>query len=112
MDAVKFLFEAGRMCDFYEDCDECGSVDFCHIRTWIDREKCKRFVENIEKFSSEHPQKTMLQDVLEKFPNIMRKANGLPAICPDFFGFEKIMCPKTDNGFMDCKKCWNRPVEG
>lgn len=111
MDAVKFLFEAGRMCNFYEDCDECRSVDFCHIRTWIDREKCKRFVENIEKFSSEHPHKTMLQDFLEKFPHtILDEDNKIPIFCPFHFGYEKAdskICAKYT-----CVECWNRPVEG
>lgn len=111
MDAMKLLFEAGRMCDFYEDCDECGSVDFCHIRTWIDREKCKRFVENIEKFSSEHPQKTMLQDFLEKFPKTILNEYGLPErICPHYVGYDSE--PYCENQRVDCVKCWSRPVEG
>lgn len=117
MDAIEFIKERNRMCNYYKSkgsCEDKSCPAYYHCCSDFLSVEYDGFklVDDVEKFSSEHPQKTMLQDVLEKFPNIMRKVNGLPASCPDFFGFEKITCPKTDNGFMDCKKCWNRPLEG
>ena len=60
------------------------------------------------KFIKEHPQKTMLQDFLEKYPDAPLKDDGTPYFCPHNIGYCK------DASFCkghDCKYCWNRFVE-
>lgn len=64
----------------------------------------------IEKWAAEHPQKTMLQDFLEKYPNApLSKIDGTPIICPYKIGYEEQYLDCNDIG---CVKCWNRPIEG
>lgn len=60
----------------------------------------------IEKWAEEHPQKTILMDFLEKFPNAKLRNNGIPpGVCPDILGYSKIRrCERS------CVDCWNRPI--
>ena len=63
--------------------------------------------EILTKWAEEHPQKTILQDFLEKYPNAKLDKNGFPKFCPFTLGF-------CDNGCevcVDVKDCWNRPLE-
>ena len=69
----------------------------------------ERAIEIIEKWSQEHPRKTMLSDFLEKYPNAQLDKNGTPCICPDELGYcEGRYCKPNE---LDCVKCWNRPLE-
>ena len=48
--------------------------------------------------------KTILDDLLEKFPNV-KLDNGIPVnICPDYLGY--IGCERCIH---DCIACWNSP---
>lgn len=61
----------------------------------------------VEKWSAEHPKKTMLQDFLEKYPNAPLEDDKTPSICPHSIGY----C--EDNSFCKgntCEDCWNRPM--
>ena len=52
------------------------------------------------------PQKTMMQDFLEKFPKAELNSQGTPyGICPSYLGYKT---PKCNFG---CVECWNRPLE-
>lgn len=117
MDAIEFIKELNRMCEYYrkdgcrkgdERCPACGH-------------ECKNFksmvyddfkiVNDVKQWSSEHPQKTMLQDFLEKFPLASLGYEGTPEdICPNGLGYTSESYCK--NRPRDCVKCWNRPVEG
>lgn len=111
MDAVQLIFDAGRMCDFYDNCGKCDADGCCSVYNWSDLEKRNRFIEVVEKWSSEHPQKTMLQDFLEKFPLASLGYEGTPEdICPNGLGYTSESYCK--NRPRDCVKCWNRPMEG
>lgn len=114
MDAIKYLKEQKRMCETYQiDCEECPffeSFDGENV-------KCDEFpflnpgraVDLVEKWSAENPQKTILQDYVEKHPNAPLRESGLPKyVCPNLLGYigmEQGTCP-------DCLGCWNRPLEG
>lgn len=111
MDAVQLIFDAGRMCDFYDNCGKCDADGCCSVYHWSDLEKRERFIKVVEKWSSEHPQKTMLQDFLEKFPNA-KLEEGSPPDCPYMYGYTS---KNDDDNFCPghtCLECWNRPVEG
>lgn len=56
----------------------------------------------IDKWCAEHPQKTYLQDFLEKFPKAEKMGNGLPYISPCRLYGEVFKC--TVRG---CSGCWN-----
>lgn len=64
----------------------------------------------ITKWAEEHPQKTILQDFLEKYPNAPLNESGFPKVCPVGLGFYDSGCP-FGGGVVDCEECWNRPLE-
>ena len=67
----------------------------------------QKAVEIVQKWSDEHPQKTMLQDFLSKYPKAPFRANSpTPKLCPHNLGYSKYNgCDES------CEKCWNRPIE-
>ena len=69
-----------------------------------------RAVEIVQQWSNEHPRKTLLDDLKEKYPNYKRnfKNEGeIPSICPYELGYEESeKCPATT-----CTECWNRPLD-
>lgn len=68
----------------------------------------ERAIEIIEKWSQEHPRKTMLQDFLEKHPKAPLDNDELPDICAYLVGYGRY---KECDGETACFKCWNRPLE-
>lgn len=70
----------------------------------------------VEKWSAEHPQKTLLQDFLEKYPKAPIEDDAFPAVCPFQLGYET-ESEKDKNGYCEstardsCRRCWNRPLE-
>lgn len=69
----------------------------------------------VEKWSKEHPRKTILQDFLEKYPKAELIHNKFPEICPYSLGYatnEKCFLD-TEERFCskECEECWNRPLE-
>lgn len=74
---------------------------------YFEAEYPEKTIAIIVKWAAEHPQKTMLQDFMEKYPNAAMKPDGTPRLCPDRLGYEE---DKSCIG--SCVKCWNRPIEG
>ena len=121
MDVVKYFEEKRRMLDslgrisgqchgikcsncplYYQNHGggiNCGELEIVHP---------EQAIEIVEKWSQEHPGKTMLQDFLEKYPKARLRDNGTPRnVCPYRLGYEEVArCTHTD-----CVKCWNRPLE-
>ena len=113
MDAVKFIKEKKRMCEPLICCVGCELGYHKHeadmdCATYV-QEYPKQAVAIVEKWSQEHPQKTMLSDFLEKYPNAQLDKNGTPCVCPDELGYcEGRYCKPNE---LDCVKCWDRPLE-
>lgn len=120
MDAVKYFKERTRMMDaFGREKSRCIGVH-CNICP-LNRENngkdisCVEFegeypetaVEIVEKWSKENPQKTILQDFLEKYPNA-KLSEGIPKSCCHFLGYPQ----PNECEFKKCRDCWNRPLEG
>ena len=108
MDAVLFLKELDRAT---KNCDiDCMSCPLC-IENNEKNKPCSDLteeenVEIIEKWSREHPIKTMMDDFFEKFPNAPKQLRGIPRICPYNCGY---VVDDWCEG--DCLKCWSRPLE-
>ena len=110
MDALKFLQEFDRMCNYYEDklckgCPRAGEPS-CDV-TELDKEGRKKLISDVEQWSKEHPLRTRLQDFREKYPNAKMCENGLPSACCMSLGY----CKRCDDPEIDCEVCWNMPVE-
>lgn len=117
MDAVKYFKEKKRMLKALGgckavNCKKCpfGSFENGSSLTCTDFQNHhpEKAVAIVEKWSQEHPGKTMLQDFLEKYPKARLRDNGTPKdVCPYSLGYEE------HKGCCDgrCMKCWNRPLE-
>ena len=108
MDAVKYCKEKRRMLN---SLGRIGGVCFgvkCNKCCFMTEKGCvvheKESVEIVEKWSAEHPQKTILQDFLEKYPNATL-CRDVPNYCPMHLGYLK-KCEEN------CIECWNSPLEG
>ena len=108
MEVLKFMKERRRMCNYYSRCFECPGADkpSCNIEEMSD-EELEEFVNTVEQWSKEHPQKTRLQDFMEKYPNAQICESGLPSACCASLGYCKSCDPVGNN----CEVCWNMPVE-
>lgn len=90
MDALKFMKERMRMCDYYSRCFECPRADEpnCNIEEMSD-EELEKFVNTVKQWSKEHPPKTRLQDFMEKYPNAPICESGLPALAAYVWGIAR-----------------------
>lgn len=83
MDALEFLRERKRMCNYYSHCDGCPLDDSkCVIESSTTDEDCKRIVAAVEQWSKEHPRKTRQSVFLEQYPEATIDNNGCPCVRP------------------------------
>ena len=113
MEFIEAMKIIARMCDI-EHCLNCplsddnnGTKESCCDFTIQFPKKAEKI---LTKWAEEHPQKTILTDFLEKYPNAPLNESGFPKVCPVGLGFYDSGCPFV-GGVVDCKKCWNRPME-
>ena len=89
MDAVEFLKEYQRMCR--KECEECPLNHKVCLYDNIDEDNLpfEEIVEATEQWSQSHPQKTIMQDFFEKFPNAPKREDNTPCACPAHLGYVK-----------------------
>lgn len=116
MDAVEFLKETKRYCN-NRNCMKCElntEFDECGLYNKTSKFNEKFIVLFIEQWSQSHPQKTMIQDFFEKFPNAPKIMLGFLYPCAKDLGYSKLeSCSfglKNTPGAM-CTECWSRPLE-
>lgn len=115
MDAVEFIKEYSRLCNTYKNCTKCPFRENpcgtdCEWTLGIE----EKIVEIVEQWSQSHPQKTVMQDFFEKFPNAPKTMLGYPYPCAKDLGYPKLdSCSFGVKGGAgsDCKECWSRPME-
>lgn len=85
MDALKFIEERNRMCDYYTkndgadgcaDCPECDSA--CNVVRYVTPE----YIADVEKWSQEPPRKTRQAVFLEQWPEAALDEYGVLQPCP------------------------------
>ena len=104
MDAVKYLKELSRMCNAYEDCEECPLFNNEHHSCIkYEHEKPEEAVAIVNEWIEKHPKKTIKSKLLEDYPNAIKYPNGNPAFCIRTLGYS-IECP------CNCTYCWERPL--
>ena len=116
-----YLKERKRMCE-RNQCDECslGSNSNGTKKTCRVFENCypDKAMEIVQKWSDEHPQKTLLSEFLKSYPKAKLNSDGFPSdIVPCSLGLieRKDICKNMclyfyDNGH-PCYDCWNIPIE-
>ena len=79
MDAVEYVKQRERMCDYYSDCDKCPAkeVVLCASIT-----KISQMVPIVEQWAKEHPAKTRQSEFLKMWPDVKISDDGIPAIAP------------------------------
>ena len=110
---VNFLREYKRMCDSYEHCGKCAFNEPVRSEGLPCNAYCKEHpeiaVEKVQAWSDEHPVKTRLDDLLEKYPNA-DIVDGKPLFYPVRLGYCK-GCDRCNIRGL-AKECWNEPVDG
>lgn len=117
MTALEYLGEKARMtknengkCGIH--CKDCplssrnnGVEELCNI---LEEKHPEKAVAIVQKWAKEHPRKTMLADLPEKYPNVPLDATGTPdSVYPCNLGYER----QWNCEEMKCNDCWNRPLE-
>lgn len=85
MDALKFIEERNRMCDYYTKKDGTGGCADCPERDStcnVVRYVTPEYIANVEKWSREHPRKTRQDMFLERWPEAELTKDGTISICP------------------------------
>lgn len=114
MDAVEYVKQRNRMCDYYVNCSECpvGQYKVCASIAGI-----PKLIPIIEQWAKEHPVKTRQSEFLKIFPEASMLNDEYLNICPAQISSE---CRDRETGGcydpgMDCGKCkhdfWLKEIE-
>ena len=108
MDAVEFLKEAKRYCEWCKNttqdgkkrlCDACYFEKLNNIFNLHSMAYCK-FVEIVEQWAKEHPVKTRQSEFLKQWPDAEISDDGLLSIAPCQLNVELLQCESQD----DCEE--------
>lgn len=117
MEFIEVMKIRNRTCKHYDgDCENCPLYNRNNGRKLFCTDFLERYPEEAEKILSkwaeEHPQKTILMDFLEKYPNAKLDDDGTPeGPCPFHLGYDDDDNCIYGDVYDSCKKCWNRPLE-
>ena len=114
---IDFFAELKRLCDSRTACtadaankEQCPLHGFCRQSLAIRAEEIITAVENLQKWSDEHPKKTYAQDFFEKFPKAQSNSDGTPFVCRKriYGGIRSTLedCDYTGA----CYRCWSEPL--
>lgn len=106
---ANYFAEKERLCASILECIDCP-LRHGNDCTNIENKYPKRAISIVQKWSDEHPQKTYLTELLEKYPNA-ELDHGVPKVCLKKLGAVS-GCAKTKKGdlYISCYSCWNQPV--
>lgn len=110
MEFKEFCKKYMRMCKSYENCEGCPRDGKGCLELDMDMDAFGELENDVERWAEEHPQKTRLQDLLEKYPSAKLNRSGYPTFCCQALGY-CAECLSERNSSKDCKDCWNMPVE-
>lgn len=86
MDAVEFIEERNRMCNYYgggnalSECAECPALQRKCLSV---RSVTAEYITAVEQWSKEHPRKTRQDVFLEQYPEAWVDEDGCLRICPN-----------------------------
>ena len=110
MDAVEYVKQRERMCDYYVNCDDCPASQYERC-TSLD--EIPNLVPIVEQWAKEHPVKTRQSEFLKMFPNASVGYNGTLVICPFQADTKAVAeCVRSER---NCDKCkhnfWLKEIE-
>ena len=114
MDAVEYVKQRNRMCDYYVNCADCPADDYGGC-TSLD--EIPNLVPIVEKWAKEHPVKTRQDEFFNQWPDAEIGYDGLPTVAPCQLNIDLLQCESQDDcedrGV--CDKCrrdfWLKEIE-
>ena len=114
MDAVEYVKQRARMCDYYVNCDDCPAGNYGRCASL---NEIPNLVPIVEKWAKAHPVKTRQSEFLKQWTYAKISDDGLPAIAPCqlnvLFIHGKAQEDCEDRGV--CNKCrrdfWLKEIE-
>ena len=97
MDAVEYVKQRERMCDYYSDCDKCPAKEVIGCANIT---KISQMVPIVEQWVKEHSVKTRQSEFLKQWPNAEISDDELPSIAPCQLNVELLQCESQD----DCEE--------
>ncbi len=111
MDALEFLSERKRMCNFFEACKDCPlEKENCDCLSGCTDSEMKMNVSTVEQWSKEHPRKTRQSVFLEHWPNAYMDESGV-LFCPRTVDRAHICYCKDKGGIICRREFWGQEVE-
>ena len=97
MDAVEYVKQRDRMCDYYVNCGDCPACDYegCSSLNGI-----ANLVPIVEKWAKAHPIKTRQDEFFNQWPDAEIGYDGLPTVAPCQLNIELLQCESQE----DCEK--------
>lgn len=117
-----YFTERKRMCDKRTRCSTCpigsilnGKKKSCGV---FENDYPSEAIDIVQKWSDEHPPKTLLTEFLKSYPNAEMNSDGFPSnIVPCNLGLieRKDICKNRCLYYYDkghpCYDCWNTPIK-
>ena len=104
MDAVEYVKQRERMCDYYVNCGDCpaGNYEGCSSLNGI-----PKMVPIVEQWAKEHPVKTRQDEFFNQWPDAEISDDGLLSIAPCQLDVGLFQCESQDDceGRGVCDKC-------
>ena len=99
MDAVEYVKQRERMCDYYVNCGDCPAG---HYERCASLDEIPNLVPIVEQWAKKHPVKTRQSEFLKQWPDAEIGDDGYPSVAP--CQLYKDMEEKDENGVC-CKNC-------
>lgn len=114
MERIKLLKDLSRMCRV----TNCLRCPIQSLKVGRGNPTCievlgnhpEKIINIVEKWSQAHPEKTILDDVKEKFPNISLNDEGIPDMCPSTLGYF-ILAENDECEGKNCAECWKQKLK-
>lgn len=110
MDAVEYVKQRERMCNYYTNCGDCPAGDYegCSSLSGI-----SKLIPIVEQWAKEHPVKTRQSEFLKMFPNASVGYNGTLVICPSQADTKAVVgCVRSERNCDKCKRdFWLKEIE-
>lgn len=100
MDAVEYVKQRARMCDYYVNC---GDYPASNYEGCSSLNEIPNLVPIVEQWAKEHPAKTRQSEFLKQWPDAEISGDGLPSIAPCQLNVELLQCESQEG-------CENRGV--
>lgn len=110
MDAVEYVKQRNRMCDYYVNCNDCPAGDYQVCASIVGIPK---LVPIVEQWAKEHPVKTRQSEFLKIFPDASVGYNGTLVICPSQADTKAVSeCIRSERNCDKCKRdFWLKEIE-